>query len=85
MTTDSFLTARDEQKRDIHIQNQSADAVYGLGLIGAWVFYIGRATTNRERVAGFFKGIFWPAYLVYEVLAYLRRDDSEAGSPPPEA
>ena len=47
-----------------------SDSVYGLGMIGAWVFYIGRATTPRLRVLGFFKGLVWPAMLVYEVLKF---------------
>ena len=48
-----------------------ADAVYGLGIIGAWVYYISTATTFWIGVLGFFKGIFWPAFLVYEMLKYL--------------
>jgi hypothetical protein len=47
-----------------------SDSVYGLGMIGAWVYYIGRATTPRMRVMGFFKGLVWPAMLVYEVLKF---------------
>ena len=53
-----------------------SDSVYGLGMIGAWVFYIGRATTPRERVLGFLKGMVWPAMFVYEMLKFL-----DEGSP----
>jgi hypothetical protein len=43
-------------------------------LIGAWVYYISRATTFQEGVVGFFKGLFWPAFLVYKVLQFLDRE-----------
>ena len=49
----------------------ASEAVYGLGLIGAWVYYISRAATFWLGVLGIFKGIFWPAMLVYELLKYL--------------
>jgi hypothetical protein len=51
-----------------------ADAVYGIGLIGAWVFYFKRATTTQERVQAFFKGFAWPAFLVYDLLAFLDKE-----------
>ncbi len=51
-----------------------ADAVYGIGLIGAWVFYFKRATTTQERIQAFFKGFAWPAFLVYDLLAFLEKE-----------
>ena len=84
MTTDIGPAANKDKQVKVNVQGGSGSPVYGIGLIGAWVYYIGRATTNRERVAGFFKGIVWPGFRVYEALAYLHRDDAEAGSPPPQ-
>ncbi len=46
-------------------------AVYGMGLIGAIVYYFTTATTFWMFVFGFFKAIFWPAFLIYEVLKTL--------------
>ncbi|MBN2753988.1 MAG: hypothetical protein JXR81_03885 [Candidatus Goldbacteria bacterium] len=43
-------------------------AVYGLGLIGAAVFYIQAATTFWGGVVGVLKAIVWPAFLVYKLL-----------------
>jgi hypothetical protein len=40
--------------------------VYGLDVIGAWVYFWRRAETPRERALGMFKGLVWPAILVYE-------------------
>jgi hypothetical protein len=46
-------------------------AVYGLGFIGAAIFFIGKTTTFWVAVLGFLKAIVWPAYLVYEALKFL--------------
>jgi hypothetical protein len=53
-------------------QAGASEAVYGLGLIGAWIYYFTHATTFLLGVLGFFKGIVWPAMLVYEALKYLQ-------------
>lgn len=47
------------------------DAVYGLGLIGSLVYYIGHATTFWIGVVGFLKALVWPAFLVFELMKYL--------------
>ena len=73
MDTELSTTKPEEQKM-VKIQGDSADTVYGLGLIGAWVYFIGRATTPRERVIGFFKGLVWPAYLVYALFKFLQQE-----------
>lgn len=48
----------------------SGSAVYGLGLIGAAVYYIGTAGSFGAGVVGFLKAIVWPAFLVYEALKF---------------
>lgn len=45
--------------------------IYGLGWIGALVYYINHATSFWEGVLGFLKALVWPAFLVYELLKYL--------------
>ena len=49
----------------------SSGAVYGLGFIGAVVFYISNATGFWMGVLGFLKAIVWPAFLVYEAFSHL--------------
>lgn len=73
MTDELKPTEEKKQKVEVKVQNNS-DAVYGLGLIGAWVYFIGRATTPRERVEGFLKGLVWPAFLVYELFKFLHKE-----------
>jgi hypothetical protein len=46
--------------------------VYGLGFVGALVYFIQNATTFWVGVLGFFKAVFWPAVLVYKLLAFLK-------------
>lgn len=52
-------------------QNASNGAVYGLGVIGAAVYYISIATGFWMGVLGFLKALVWPAFLVYETLKAL--------------
>lgn len=47
--------------------------VYGLGLIGAAVYYIGHATSFGMGVLGLLKALVWPAMLVYHALLVLYR------------
>ena len=48
-----------------------ASAVYGLGFIGAAIFYIGHAVSFWAGVLGFLKAIVWPVFLVYHALRVL--------------
>jgi len=49
----------------------SSGAVYGLGMIGAAVYYIGHATCFWGGVLGFLKALVWPAFLVFEAFKHL--------------
>jgi len=49
-------------------KNASSNAVYGVGLIGAAVYYIATATSFGMGVLGVLKALVWPAVLVYEAL-----------------
>jgi len=51
--------------------NAPAGAVYGLGLIGAAIYYIGAATTFGIGLLGFLKALVWPVFLVMEALKSL--------------
>ena len=48
-----------------------ASAVYGLGLIGAAVYFIVHACSFWMGVLGVLKAIVWPAILVYEAFKYM--------------
>lgn len=46
-------------------------AVYGLGFIGAAVYYISNATGFWMGVLGLLKALVWPAFLVFHALKFL--------------
>ena len=72
MTTDTNSTRQDSQGRKIVYRNAASNPVYGLGLIGAWIYFIGHATTFWMGVLGVLKGIVWPTLVVIEVLKYFK-------------
>jgi hypothetical protein len=46
-------------------------AVYGLGLIGALVYYIQQAHGFWPVVLGVLKALVWPAFVIYDLLKFL--------------
>lgn len=50
----------------------SSGAVYGLGFLGALVYYIQHATTLSLALLGLIKAIIWPAMFVYKAIELLR-------------
>lgn len=51
--------------------NACGGVAYGLGLIGAAIYFIQQASTFGEGVVGFLKALVWPAFLVYKLLGFL--------------
>ncbi len=56
---------------NIHKRSHGGNAVYGLGFIGAAIYYISTASGFWAGVVGFLKAIVWPAFLVYEAFGAL--------------
>ncbi len=50
---------------------RGGDAVYGLGLIGALVYYIQVAHGFWGVILGILKALVWPAFVVYDLLKFL--------------
>ena len=46
--------------------------VYGLGFIGALVYFIQHADTFWIGVLGVLKAIVWPAFLIYKLFEFLK-------------
>lgn len=51
--------------------NSCGGAFYGLGFIGAAIYYISTATGFWMGVLGFLKALIWPLFLVMEVLKFV--------------
>lgn len=45
--------------------------MYGLGLIGAAIYFIGQSTSFWIGVVGFLKALIWPLFLVLELLKFI--------------
>jgi hypothetical protein len=45
--------------------------IYGLGFIGALIYYIQTATSFWMGVLGVLKALVWPALIVFELLKHL--------------
>lgn len=71
MTTAAISSEQESRKQKVVYRGGASEAVYGLGLLGAWFYYLTHAATVWMGLLGIIKGIFWPALLVYEVLKYL--------------
>jgi hypothetical protein len=53
------------------VNNNGSGAIYGIGVLGALVYYLQNATSFWEGLIGIFKAIFWPGVILYEVLKIL--------------
>lgn len=53
--------------------HRASSAIYGLGFIGAAVYFISIATSFGAGVLGFLKALVWPAFLVYQAFQFLAR------------
>lgn len=61
----------DGKRVKVYERGGGGGAVYGLGLIGALIYYIQAADSFWGGVLGIGKAIVWPAFLVYELLKSL--------------
>jgi hypothetical protein len=48
-----------------------SSGIYGLGLIGALVYFFQHAASFGDGVIGFLKALVWPAFLVYHLFEHL--------------
>lgn len=56
-------------KREIQ-GNGPTGAIYGLGFIGAAIYFISTASGFAAGVFGFLKAIVWPVFFVYEAFKH---------------
>lgn len=51
--------------------NAGSGALYGMGMLGALVYFLQHATSVWGGIVGVFEAIFWPAVVLYKVLGLL--------------
>ena len=71
MTEQTGTIEKDAPKQKAVYRGGASEVVYGLGLIGAWVYYLTHATSIWMGALGILKGVFWPAMVVYELMKFL--------------
>lgn len=47
-------------------------AIYGLGVIGALIYFLQHAHTLMQGIVGIVYAVFWPAAILYRVLGMLK-------------
>jgi hypothetical protein len=52
--------------------NAGSGAIYGLGVIGALIYFLQHSTTFLTAIIGIIKAFFWPAIIVFKALELLR-------------
>jgi hypothetical protein len=53
-------------------------AIYGLGVLGAWVYFWIQANTFWEHLFAIVQGLLWPAWMVYDIFVALNRSTAVA-------
>lgn len=52
--------------------NAGTGAIYGIGMLGALVYFLQHATSFIGGVIGILEAIFWPGVVLYKVLELLK-------------
>ena len=71
--------AEDKKRRRSGQAPGGGSPVYGLGFIGALVWYWHQAHEPQDRAKAVLKATVWPAFLVYEAYRALSRVPSDEG------
>ncbi len=70
--SDEEKTMRKSYVKYVNKGGGSSGAAYILAMIGAAVYYLQQASGLGEGVVALLKALVWPAFLVYNVLHFLR-------------
>lgn len=55
-----------------HMKHKSgSDALYGIGVIGAFIYFMQHATSFGAVLWGIVMAVFWPAVVLYKILELL--------------
>jgi hypothetical protein len=53
------------RERNANVNANAGNAIYGLGIFGAWVYFWIEAHGFWEHVLAVVQGVLWPAWMVY--------------------
>ena len=72
MSENNVYTKEARCREHRHYGNNAGGAVYGLGLVGAAIYFISHAATFWMGVLGLLKAIIWPVFAVYWLFDFLK-------------
>jgi hypothetical protein len=49
-----------------------SSAIYGLGFIGALIYFLQHCASFGQGILGLLKALVWPAILIYKLLEFLK-------------
>ena len=55
-----------------HVHSGGSGAIYGLGFVGALIYFLQTATNFTDGLWGILQAIVWPAILVFKALELLK-------------
>jgi hypothetical protein len=68
---DKLASCCEDKKSSNCSSNSSAGAVYGIGVIGAIVYFFQNSSGLSDYLVGILKALIWPGMLVYKALELL--------------
>lgn len=73
MADENMNPCSDNQKQKWHSRSGNVcGGIYGLGFLGAAIYFIQHAASFGAGVLGFLKAIVWPVLVVYKLLEFLK-------------
>ncbi|MDQ3109470.1 MAG: hypothetical protein M3R17_06205 [Bacteroidota bacterium] len=69
---ENSTTENSESKSKKKSYTSTGNGIYGLAFIGSLVYYIQHAETFWMGALGFLKALVWPAFVIYELMKYLK-------------
>jgi hypothetical protein len=73
-SSETNSSEKEGQIKNLKVRSYSSGAVYGLGLIGASIYYLRQGKTFQQKLLGFFKALVWPVYLVKRAFEFLEKE-----------
>lgn len=61
-----------KKMKSINCGGNNGSAVYGLGFVGALVYFLQHSTGFMDAILGVVKAVLWPGFLIYRVLELLK-------------
>ncbi|MEZ4769923.1 MAG: hypothetical protein R2844_16005 [Caldilineales bacterium] len=72
------MTTKEKQKPVVVRPGGGMDAVYGIGMIGAWVYFFKQAADNQERVTAISKDSSGPPFWFTDCSNRLKNSPNQA-------